>query len=132
MKRPLNLPHPAENRIRLVEAAGCQPSQSEQRVKREKKHQSFTLCEVCNIQLNSAAQAQIHYNGKSHQKRLKQLHKGKVPTGQGEWSASGLQVVLLVHRGAGEGLTPLSGPSRYQCKALLQGWVHGPGSRLPV
>ncbi|NXW37480.1 Z385B protein, partial [Phaetusa simplex] len=54
----------------------------EQRMKREKKHQSFTLCEVCNIQLNSAAQAQIHYNGKSHQKRLKQLNKGKVPAAQ--------------------------------------------------
>ncbi|XP_043392716.1 zinc finger protein 385C isoform X3 [Chelonia mydas] len=80
MKRPLSLPHPAENRTHLAETAG---SQSEQRTKREKKHQSFTLCEVCNIQLNSPAQAQIHYNGKSHQKRLKQLNKGKVPTGQG-------------------------------------------------
>ncbi|XP_029768105.1 zinc finger protein 385C isoform X4 [Terrapene carolina triunguis] len=80
MKRPLSLSHPAENRLQLVETAG---SPSEQRVKREKKHQSFTLCEVCNIQLNSAAQAQIHYNGKSHQKRLKQLSKGKVPAGQG-------------------------------------------------
>ncbi|XP_068119855.1 zinc finger protein 385C isoform X3 [Hyperolius riggenbachi] len=45
--------------------------------KREKRLPSFTLCEVCNIQLNSAAQAQIHYNGKSHQKRLKQINKGK-------------------------------------------------------
>ncbi|CAM2108775.1 unnamed protein product [Caretta caretta] len=79
MKRPLSLPHSAENRTHLAETAG---SQSEQRTKREKKHQSFTLCEVCNIQLNSPAQAQIHYNGKSHQKRLKQLNKGKVPTGQ--------------------------------------------------
>uniref|UniRef100_A0A8C4WE82 Zinc finger protein 385C n=1 Tax=Gopherus evgoodei TaxID=1825980 RepID=A0A8C4WE82_9SAUR len=76
MKRPLSLSHPAENRIHLVKTV---ESQSEQRTKREKKHQSFTLCEVCNIQLNSAAQAQIHYNGKSHQKRLKQLSKGKTP-----------------------------------------------------
>ncbi|KFW69183.1 Zinc finger protein 385C, partial [Pygoscelis adeliae] len=60
----------------------------EQRMKREKKHQSFTLCEVCNIQLNSAAQAQIHYNGKSHQKRLKQLNKGKMPAAQGGGSGS--------------------------------------------
>ncbi|XP_054850866.1 zinc finger protein 385C [Eublepharis macularius] len=59
---------------------GCPP---EQRTKREKKHPSFTLCEVCNIQLNSAVQAQIHYNGKSHQKRLKQLNKGKILTSQG-------------------------------------------------
>ncbi|NXX84914.1 Z385C protein, partial [Urocolius indicus] len=74
---------PESGGARLVEAASCPPSQPEQRMKREKKHQSFTLCEVCNIQLNSAAQAQIHYNGKSHQKRLKQLNKGKMPSGQG-------------------------------------------------
>ncbi|OXB70873.1 UNVERIFIED_CONTAM: hypothetical protein H355_011592 [Colinus virginianus] len=76
MKRPLSPSHSPESGLRLVEAASCPP---EQRMKREKKHQSFTLCEVCNIQLNSAAQAQIHYNGKSHQKRLKQLNKGKMP-----------------------------------------------------
>lgn len=29
------------------------------RPKRERKQRSYTLCEVCNIQLNSAAQAQI-------------------------------------------------------------------------
>ncbi|XP_035748256.1 zinc finger protein 385B-like, partial [Egretta garzetta] len=83
MKRPLSPSHSPENGVRLVEVAGCPPSQPEQRMKREKKHQSFTLCEVCNIQLNSAAQAQIHYNGKSHQKRLKQLNKGKMPAVQG-------------------------------------------------
>lgn len=69
--------------MQLLEEGSCPPSQPEQRMKREKKHQSFTLCEVCNIQLNSAAQAQIHYNGKSHQKRLKQLNKGKMPAAQG-------------------------------------------------
>ncbi|KAM6107873.1 zinc finger protein 385C [Pterocles gutturalis] len=83
MKRPLSPSRSPETGVRLVEAAGCPPSQPEQRMKREKKHQSFTLCEVCNIQLNSAAQAQIHYNGKSHQKRLKQLNKGKMPAAQG-------------------------------------------------
>uniref|UniRef100_A0A663DSY6 C2H2-type domain-containing protein n=1 Tax=Aquila chrysaetos chrysaetos TaxID=223781 RepID=A0A663DSY6_AQUCH len=83
MKRPLSPSHNPENGVRLVEAASCPLSQPEQRMKREKKHQSFTLCEVCNIQLNSAAQAQIHYNGKSHQKRLKQLNKGKMPAAQG-------------------------------------------------
>ncbi|XP_018416552.1 PREDICTED: zinc finger protein 385B isoform X2 [Nanorana parkeri] len=41
----------------------------------------YSLCEVCNIQLNSAAQAQIHYNGKSHLKRVKQLNNGKLPSG---------------------------------------------------
>uniref|UniRef100_A0A4W4FL60 C2H2-type domain-containing protein n=1 Tax=Electrophorus electricus TaxID=8005 RepID=A0A4W4FL60_ELEEL len=39
-------------------------------------HRSYMLCEVCNIQLNSAAQAQIHYNGKTHQKRLKYISSG--------------------------------------------------------
>ncbi|NXY75971.1 Z385C protein, partial [Glareola pratincola] len=78
-----------ESGLRLVEVAGGPPGQPEQRMKREKKHQSFTLCEVCNIQLNSAAQAQIHYNGKSHQKRLKQLNKGKVPAAQGRSHPSG-------------------------------------------
>ncbi|NWS45451.1 Z385C protein, partial [Probosciger aterrimus] len=74
--------HSPESGVRAVEAGSCPPGQPEQRMKREKKHQSFTLCEVCNIQLNSAAQAQIHYNGKSHQKRLKQLNKGKMPAVQ--------------------------------------------------
>uniref|UniRef100_A0A3Q2T7Y9 Zinc finger protein 385C n=1 Tax=Fundulus heteroclitus TaxID=8078 RepID=A0A3Q2T7Y9_FUNHE len=50
------------------------------RPKRERKQRTYTLCEVCNIQLNSAAQAQIHYNGKSHQKRLKQISSGKMPS----------------------------------------------------
>ncbi|XP_067332654.1 zinc finger protein 385C isoform X2 [Channa argus] len=53
------------------------------RPKRERKRRSYTLCEVCNIQLNSAAQAQIHYNGKSHQKRLKQISNGKMPSNTG-------------------------------------------------
>ncbi|XP_061446888.1 zinc finger protein 385C isoform X2 [Rhineura floridana] len=84
MKRPLSPSHSPGSSIceNLTESPGigCPP---EQRTKREKKHSSFTLCEVCNIQLNSAVQAQIHYNGKSHQKRLKQLNKGKVLPSQG-------------------------------------------------
>ncbi|KAM4645374.1 zinc finger protein 385C [Amazona ochrocephala] len=83
MKRPLSPSHSPESGALALEAGSCPPGQPEQRMKREKKHQSFTLCEVCNIQLNSAAQAQIHYNGKSHQKRLKQLNKGKMPAAQG-------------------------------------------------
>ncbi|KPP77101.1 hypothetical protein Z043_103495 [Scleropages formosus] len=57
--------------------AGHRSGTLEHRPKRERKHKTYTLCEVCNIQLNSAAQAQIHYNGKSHQKRLKQISSGK-------------------------------------------------------
>ncbi|XP_075778181.1 zinc finger protein 385D isoform X4 [Pelodiscus sinensis] len=58
------------------------PDDSEEK-KEEKKHTNFTLCNVCNIQLNSAAQAQIHYNGKSHQKRLKQLCNGNFKNDNG-------------------------------------------------
>lgn len=89
MKRPLSPSHSPESGLRLVEVTSCPPGPPEQRMKREKKHQSFTLCEVCNIQLNSAAQAQIHCNGKSHQKRLKQLNKGKMPAAQGRsWAGA--------------------------------------------
>ncbi|XP_061442257.1 zinc finger protein 385D isoform X4 [Rhineura floridana] len=63
--------------------ADLTPDDSEEKKAREKKHTSFTLCNVCNIQLNSAAQAQIHYNGKSHQKRLKQLSNGNLKTDHG-------------------------------------------------
>uniref|UniRef100_A0A8B9F6X3 Zinc finger protein 385C n=1 Tax=Amazona collaria TaxID=241587 RepID=A0A8B9F6X3_9PSIT len=94
MKRPLSPSHSPESGALALEAGSCPPGQPEQRMKREKKHQSFTLCEVCNIQLNSAAQAQIHYNGKSHQKRLKQLNKGKMPAAQGR-SPSGHSSPLL-------------------------------------
>ncbi|XP_062331041.1 zinc finger protein 385C-like isoform X3 [Osmerus eperlanus] len=47
----------------------------ERRPKRERRQSSVTLCKVCNIQLNSAAQAQIHYKGKTHQRRLRQHNK---------------------------------------------------------
>ncbi|XP_060637924.1 zinc finger protein 385D isoform X5 [Anolis sagrei] len=56
---------------------------SEEKKESEKKHASFTLCNVCNIQLNSPAQAQIHYNGKSHQKRLKQISNGNLKNDHG-------------------------------------------------
>ncbi|NXF66446.1 Z385C protein, partial [Ciccaba nigrolineata] len=95
-----------ESGVRLVEVTSGPPGQPEQRMKREKKHQSFTLCEVCNIQLNSAAQAQIHYNGKSHQKRLKQLNKGKMPPGQAPGPAAGF------------GSAPSLGPSGHSSPLL--------------
>lgn len=41
---------------------------------------AYSLCEVCNLQLTSAAQAQLHYNGKSHLRRVRQLQAGD--TGQ--------------------------------------------------
>ncbi|KAI4550620.1 hypothetical protein MJT46_018785 [Ovis ammon polii x Ovis aries] len=60
------------------------PDGFEEKPEKEKKQTSFTLCTVCNIQLNSTAQAQIHYNGKSHQKRVKQLSSGTVRNDSGE------------------------------------------------
>ncbi|KAM7381582.1 hypothetical protein PAMA_012426 [Pampus argenteus] len=47
------------------------------RAKRERRQASgsATLCQVCNIQLNSSAQALIHYRGKTHQRRLRRLAK---------------------------------------------------------
>uniref|UniRef100_A0A3B3C838 Zinc finger protein 385B n=1 Tax=Oryzias melastigma TaxID=30732 RepID=A0A3B3C838_ORYME len=40
----------------------------------------YSLCSVCNLQLTSAAQAQLHYNGRSHLRRVRQLQAGE--TGQ--------------------------------------------------
>uniref|UniRef100_A0A8C5FDW2 C2H2-type domain-containing protein n=1 Tax=Gadus morhua TaxID=8049 RepID=A0A8C5FDW2_GADMO len=53
------------------------------RAKRERRqgNGSATPCQVCNIQLNSWAQAQIHYRGKTHQRRLRRLSKA-ANTGQ--------------------------------------------------
>ncbi|XP_016427928.1 zinc finger protein 385D-like isoform X1 [Sinocyclocheilus rhinocerous] len=89
MKRPLS---PVEDGS-LTEQTGHEGVSSEgveftrreappinSRPKRERKHRSYTLCEVCNIQLNSAAQAQIHYNGKTHQKRLKHINNNNTGT----------------------------------------------------
>lgn len=47
------------------------------RVKRERRQagSSATMCQVCNMRLNSSAQAQIHYRGKTHQRRLRRLAK---------------------------------------------------------
>ncbi|XP_067344877.1 zinc finger protein 385B-like isoform X2 [Channa argus] len=52
------------------------------RTKRERRRVSgsTTVCQVCNIKLNSSAQAQIHYKGKTHQRRLRRLAKA-VSTG---------------------------------------------------
>ncbi|CAG02831.1 unnamed protein product, partial [Tetraodon nigroviridis] len=64
----------AEGAVQGQRSLGVSPHKA----KREGKQRRYMLCEVCNIQLNSAAQAQIHYNGKSHQKRLKQISNGKM------------------------------------------------------
>uniref|UniRef100_A0A1A7YSP3 Zinc finger protein 385C n=1 Tax=Iconisemion striatum TaxID=60296 RepID=A0A1A7YSP3_9TELE len=47
------------------------------KAKRERRQgsSSATMCQVCNMKLNSSAQAQIHYRGKTHQRRLRRLAK---------------------------------------------------------
>lgn len=50
-------------------------------VKHKRKQRTLTLCEVCNIRLNSSAQAQVHYKGKTHQRRLRQANKAKTSGG---------------------------------------------------
>ncbi|XP_051259108.1 zinc finger protein 385B isoform X2 [Dicentrarchus labrax] len=71
---------------------------------------AYSLCEVCNLQLTSAGQAQLHYNGRSHLRRVRQLQAGE--TGQqaaGAQSRSLPQVTGLSSQPAG--LTPTPGPS---------------------
>ncbi|KAK5620955.1 hypothetical protein CRENBAI_016200 [Crenichthys baileyi] len=38
---------------------------------------AYSLCEVCNLQLTSTAQAQLHYNGRSHLRRVRQRQEGE-------------------------------------------------------
>ncbi|XP_043846393.1 zinc finger protein 385B isoform X2 [Dromiciops gliroides] len=86
MKRPLSPDYILEDGImnmatflRGFEEKGPKHERPDSQLSKEKKKILFSFCDVCNIQLNSAAQAQVHYNGKSHLKRVKQLNDGKVP-----------------------------------------------------
>lgn len=87
MKRPVSPDHIFEDGImnpsaflRGFEEKGLRSDRPAYQLSKEKKKILFSFCEVCNIQLNSATQAQVHYNGKSHLKRVKQLNDGKVPS----------------------------------------------------
>ncbi|CAM5147502.1 unnamed protein product [Eretmochelys imbricata] len=66
--------------LRGFEEKGLRNDRPDYQFSKEKKKILFSFCEVCNIQLNSATQAQVHYNGKSHLRRVKQLNNGKLPT----------------------------------------------------
>ncbi|MFT7799593.1 zinc finger protein 385B isoform X1 [Arapaima gigas] len=83
MKRPLSPTRLLDNGRLCLPLATCVELQDaadrHAELQQEKKKLLFSLCEVCNIQLNSAAQAQVHYNGKSHLKRVKQLNNGELP-----------------------------------------------------
>jgi hypothetical protein len=85
MKRPLSPPPSGEKEPPTTAASECPPHSPESsKPKRERKRPSYTLCDVCNIQLNSAAQAQVHCGGRAHQRRLRQLSLGKTSTGPGQ------------------------------------------------
>ncbi|XP_069884127.1 zinc finger protein 385C [Dipodomys merriami] len=89
MKRPLSPSPPVEKEPPTSGATECPPPTPEPpKPKRERKRPSYTLCDVCNIQLNSAAQAQVHCGGRAHQRRLRQLSLGKTPSGPGPASSS--------------------------------------------
>uniref|UniRef100_A0A8C4S4X9 Zinc finger protein 385B n=2 Tax=Erpetoichthys calabaricus TaxID=27687 RepID=A0A8C4S4X9_ERPCA len=86
MKRPLTPEHHLLENLKtgtqlVNHAEEKEPSNGPTDLQRiqEKKKLLYSLCEACNIQLYSAAQAQVHYNGKSHLKRVKQLNNGKIP-----------------------------------------------------
>ncbi|XP_053184525.1 zinc finger protein 385B [Scomber japonicus] len=66
---------------------------------------AYSLCDVCNLQLTSTAQAQLHYNGRSHLRRVRQLKAGE--TGQHQATA-GAQSRSLPQP---VGLTPTPGLS---------------------
>uniref|UniRef100_A0A8C2XH11 Zinc finger protein 385B n=1 Tax=Cyclopterus lumpus TaxID=8103 RepID=A0A8C2XH11_CYCLU len=51
---------------------------------------AYSLCEVCNLQLASSAQAQLHYNGRSHLRRVRQLQARET----GQQAAGTLQPLL--------------------------------------
>uniref|UniRef100_A0A3Q0SLY4 Zinc finger protein 385B n=1 Tax=Amphilophus citrinellus TaxID=61819 RepID=A0A3Q0SLY4_AMPCI len=73
---------------------------------------AYSLCEVCNLQLTSAAQAQLHYNGRSHLRRVRQLQAGE--TGQQAAGTSLLSPDCPYHStlgGALPGLIGATGPS---------------------
>ncbi|XP_038609993.1 zinc finger protein 385C [Tachyglossus aculeatus] len=89
MKRPLSPSPPTEpdppGRPPPPGKAECPPGPPEPpRAKRERRRPTYTLCDLCNVQLNSAAQAQTHYSGKAHLKRLRQQRRAnRAPLSQG-------------------------------------------------
>ncbi|KAK2840070.1 hypothetical protein Q5P01_013810 [Channa striata] len=98
---------------------------------------AYSLCEVCNLQLTSAAQAQLHYNGRSHLRRVRQLQAGETRQQAAGVQARSLpQPTGLSSQPAGltptPGLSPgLSAPSSTTsgsgCGAALPGLIGATG-----
>ncbi|XP_061667080.1 zinc finger protein 385C-like [Syngnathoides biaculeatus] len=68
---------PAKSKKEEEEEENEDKKKAAPRAKRERRQgsASATVCQVCSIRLNSGAQAQIHYKGKTHQRRLRRLTK---------------------------------------------------------
>ncbi|XP_062288226.1 zinc finger protein 385B [Scomber scombrus] len=73
----------------------------------------YSLCDVCNLQLTSTAQAQLHYNGRSHLRRVRQLKAGETgqQTGSSSSNNSSSRSVCGTMGSALPGLIGASGPS---------------------
>ncbi|XP_063789409.1 zinc finger protein 385B isoform X2 [Pseudophryne corroboree] len=119
MKRPLSPDHVLENGrmstamfLRCFEEKVAWTDRTDCQFSNEKKKILYSLCDVCNIQLNSAAQAQIHYNGKSHLKRVKQLNNGKLPANTSPGS-------LLVSTSAGSTCHTTALPALVRTPSLM-------------
>ncbi|XP_037645909.1 zinc finger protein 385B isoform X3 [Sebastes umbrosus] len=120
MKTPLSPSHPLERAQIFAFGGMCQElmdpptpttiSLSVQQTPSQGQGVAYSLCEVCNLQLTSAGQAQVHYNGRSHLRRVRQLQARE--TGQqagGAQSRSLPQATGLISKPAG--LTPTPGLS---------------------
>ncbi|KAF7215389.1 zinc finger protein 385B isoform X2 [Nothobranchius furzeri] len=87
---------------------------------------AYSLCEVCNLQLTSPGQAQLHYNGRSHLRRVRQLQAGEA----GRQPAGGAQTRSLAQtRGFScqpAGLTQTPGLNR--CLSAPSSMTAGNGS----
>ncbi|XP_037645907.1 zinc finger protein 385B isoform X1 [Sebastes umbrosus] len=121
MKTPLSPSHPLERAQIFAFGGMCQElmdpptpttiSLSVQQTPSQGQGVAYSLCEVCNLQLTSAGQAQVHYNGRSHLRRVRQLQARETgqQAGAGAQSRSLPQATGLISKPAG--LTPTPGLS---------------------
>ncbi|MGH0128842.1 UNVERIFIED_CONTAM: hypothetical protein FKN15_052899 [Acipenser sinensis] len=89
--------------INCIERKEANNRHLDMQITQEKKKLLYSLCEVCNIQLNTAAQAKVHYNGKSHLKRVKQLNNGKLPAPRSAFASTSIVNDKYDDDGAGGG-----------------------------
>ncbi|XP_043104643.1 zinc finger protein 385B-like [Puntigrus tetrazona] len=133
MKTPLSPTQLIENGQLCFGIPGCvevkDPSDSniDMQLQQEKKKLLYSLCEVCNIQLHSAAQAQVHFNGKSHLKRVKQLNNGELPTAS--VSSAPAPLHSLSSGGSQESSKPASWPDQGTDTDEMERNVNGEHSR---